>query len=535
MMAHRAKPAALPEPLVPAIGYVRVSMMREEAISPETQQAAIEDSARRRGRRITDWVVDLDKTGRNFRRRIMEAIARVESAGPGDPREIIVWKYSRFGRDRAGIALNLARLEKAGGQLQSATEEVDAKTATGKFTRGMLFEVAAFESDRAAETWHEVYQYRVADGLPPAGRARFGYVRLGRIPHETDPQRTRRDLQDRAGERYAEDPRTGKVLTAMYRAYAGGEGGPAIAARLNESFTANTYGKPWSARTVLDVLDSGFGAGLLRIHDPSCRCGRPGRCRTRVWVRGKHEAVITEDEWQAYLSRRESARTIPPRHRSPVYPVSGLVRCAHCEGAMVAGGAREFGGAYFRCSRHRHYGNCPGHPVVPVSAVIDHVHEWVAGVAADIDTAAASEARMAVRLSARISAERVTRELAAADRELVRLALRRAEDSEGVLPGTAWEGAARELTATRARLEAELLAAKRQEQEAEADPLPLMTGILEAWDTLPAGDLGIVLRKVIRRIEISRVSASRSRNEKGQYGPGPSARIDVIPVWVTGP
>src|ERR1700678_4287215 len=98
------KHAELPADLIPAIGYIRVSMMREEAISPETQQASIEDAAARRGYRIAGWVTDLDATGRNFQRRIMGAIERAEQ---GPARVILVWKYSRFGRNRTGVAVNL--------------------------------------------------------------------------------------------------------------------------------------------------------------------------------------------------------------------------------------------------------------------------------------------------------------------------------------------------------------------------------------------------------------------------------------------
>src|SRR5690606_40458984 len=62
-----------------------------------------------------------------------------------------------------------------GGELVSATEEVDAKTAVGRFTRGMLLEIAAFESDRAGEQWKETHELRRNLGLPATGGKRFGY------------------------------------------------------------------------------------------------------------------------------------------------------------------------------------------------------------------------------------------------------------------------------------------------------------------------------------------------------------------------
>jgi DNA invertase Pin-like site-specific DNA recombinase len=515
---------------VPVIGYVRVSMKREEMISPQTQKAAIRAAARRRGRKVIDWIEDLDKTGRNFKRRIMEAIGRVEA---GDVREIIVWKYSRFGRDRVGVAVNLARLEKAGGQLTSATEDVDARTATGKFTRGMLFEVAAFESDRAGETWHEAYLHRVAAGLPPLGRPRFGYRRLGRVRDEEDPHRTRRDKADPEDERYVPDPDLGPVLAGMYRACTAGDGGKVIAGRLNRQAIPNAYDRPWSGRTVLDVLDSGFGAGYLRLHNPSCPCGNGTRCKERVFARGRHEPVIEEEEWQAYLRRRAPAAAIPPRHRNPAYPVSGLVQCGHCRGAIVTSGARTHGDPRWVCSRQRHYGDCPGAPAVQLSALLDAVRAELAKYAADIDArAAVAKARRSTARTARGEAGRLGRELAETDRKLTNLAMARAAAPPGQLPDSAWEDAAATLSAGRAELSERLAAASRQASAVSADPQPVITGILSRWDTLPAAALNQMLRTVIRHVTVWRTGPP-ARDARGHFLPSP-VRIRVIPVWETG-
>jgi site-specific DNA recombinase len=529
-----SQPPEPPAEPVPAIGYIRVSIKREEMISPETQRAAIQDAARRRGRAIIAWIEDLDKTGRNFNRRIMDAIARAEA---GDVREIMVWKYSRFGRNRTGVAVNLARLEKAGGELISATEDIDARTATGRFTRGMLFEVAAFESDRIGETWREAYEYRASIGLPPLGRPRFGYVRLGRVRDEENPQRTRRetrrDTENPVDERYVPDAELGPVLAAMYRAYISGDGGPAIAARLNREQVPNACGRLWSGRTVLDVLDSGFGAGFLRLHNPSCQCGNGTRCRNRVWIQGKHDAVIPGREWEAYRQRREDAHTVTPRHRTPVYPVSGLARCGHCTGALVSGPKGPRGPAY-RCSRHMHYGDCPGHPTVSLGAILDEVRKVLARLAGDIDAAVAvTEARTAVAAGARESAEKVRRELAANDRAMARLAVARAEDEDGTgLTREAWEQAAADLRRKREALEKRLAAASRTAAAASRDPAPAIRGILQDWDLLPVPDQNKLLRQAIRSITVWR-TGDAARDSLGHFLPQP-VRIEVIPMWIPG-
>lgn len=425
--------------------------------------------------------------------------------------------------------MNLAALEKGGGQLQSATEEVDARTATGRFTRGMLFEVAAFESDRIAETWKEAYAHRVRDRLPPLGRARFGYSRLGRVRDEEDPQRTRRDKSDPDPERYVPDPWLGPVLAGMYRAYARGQGGPVIARGLNERGIPNTYGNPWSGRTVVDVLDSGFGAGYLRLHDPRCDCGAAARCRRKVRVGGRHEAVISDGEWRAYLARREETRTIAPRHLAPVYPVSGLVRCGHCGSAVVvASPARRNGDVTFACSKRRMTGGCPGNPSVSLVALMREVRAFLEDLAAEADAEEVTRER-AVRRT-RGDESRLRRQLADADRSLAALAVRRAETPPEVMPDSAWEEAARKLTARRTLLDRQLSAASREAAAAEADPLPAITGLMENWDDSSGPEMNRMLRDVIRVIRVWRTGQA-GRDERGHFLPAP-AQVKVVPRWM---
>ena len=99
--------------LIPIIGYARVSTWREEMISVAIQISVVEEAAARKGRIVTEWIIDEDATGRNFKRKVMRAIEIVED-GERPERELWSWKFSRFGRNRYGVAMNLARIEEAG-------------------------------------------------------------------------------------------------------------------------------------------------------------------------------------------------------------------------------------------------------------------------------------------------------------------------------------------------------------------------------------------------------------------------------------
>jgi site-specific DNA recombinase len=319
---------------VPAIGYIRVSTWKEEKISPELQRKTIKEWARRRNRVIVRWIEDLDKTGRNFKRKIMEAIVSVER---GEACEIAVWKYSRFGRSRHGVAINLARVERIGGQLESATEEVDATTAAGRFHRGMLFEVAAFESDRACEQWKETHEWRREHGLPAAGGQRAGYTWYRRIGPDGRPQEERYEPND-----------AGPAYGGLFLRYVNGEGYMPLADWLNRNGYKNTRGKSWTHESLRWYMDSGFAAGLLHVHRPDTCQGLEEPCKKwahYIHIPGAHKPLIEDDMQKAQLEARllkvqvgidyantaarpvAASRALPAARR----PVEGSATAAGCQ------------------------------------------------------------------------------------------------------------------------------------------------------------------------------------------------------------
>lgn len=517
--------------LEPWIGYVRVSTWREEKISPELQKAAIEAWAQRTRRRIVKWIVDLDATGRNFRRRIMIAIEGVEG---GEAKGIAVWKFSRFGRDRAGVALNLARLERVGGQLESATEDVDASTATGRFNRDILFAVAAMESDRAGEQWKDAHQWRRAHGLPATGGKRLGYIwHPRRLP---DPDRPGEWLIQQ--ERYEIDPDAAPHVEALYDRKTRGEAFAVLAGWLNGLGYRNSRGELWREDTVRRYMDAGFPAGMLRIHDPECRCDystNGHRCNRWLHIEGAHDPIITPEQWEKYLEHRAHTKATAPRARKATYPLTGLIRCGRCRGYVAATSARRAGqtisGFSYSCQRHRASQGtvCPYGLWIKRETVEGELLRWLTReVAPDVDALPAmpQPRRDIEQHRANLARERARLEAEAkrlAD-ALARLRADRMTNPEEYGPG--------EYEATRDRIRqqqetnAHALAALDTEQTEpdRADYEPLIVGLIEEWDTLPTLDKNAILRQLLRRVVCTRVRLG-----------DPETRIEVHPVWEPDP
>lgn len=489
-------PQSAPRELIPAIGYIRVSMLLEEQISPDIQRNAITDWARRNGRRIVGWVEDLDESGRTFARKIMQAIEAVEA---GEAREIVVWKFSRFGRTRTGNAVNLGRINLAGGELQSATEEVDARTAVGRLTRGMLMELASFESDRTGEQWAEAHENRRARGLPSHGRPRFGYILRGRVRDPLQPYRTIRDPSDGA-ERYEIDPVTGPILAEVYARYTSGDGTKKLAGWLNGEGLRGTRGLPWSHSTILQMMDAGFGAGLLRVHDVNCTCPSPGKCRNKILIPGAHDPVITQAEWQAYRRRRVRVGITPPRARASIYPLSGRIWCGHCGARMTVVGKTGHTAYAYRCGNWIKTMACAPREIRRVLAeekVLAELAAWADYIEAK------APVRPADAVEGKNDKVKLEGEIRAADTALDRLTMQLARD---VIPEDSYKRSRDNLLEERAKAAAQLERLDVPAPMGRHEYLPVIRALVEEWTTLRAGERREMMAELVPEVRVFRES-----------------------------
>ncbi|MFE5912040.1 recombinase family protein [Streptomyces wedmorensis] len=514
------------------LGYIRVSTWREEKISPELQEQALRDWARRTGRRLLEpLIIDLDVSGRHFKRKITGAIERVEA---GEARGVAVWRYSRFGRDRTGNAMWLARLERAGGQLESATEQIDATTAVGRFQRGMILEFGAFESDRAGEQWRDVHRYRRYElGLPAQGRKRSGYIwHPRRVPDASVPGGLRLQI-----ERYEIDEEYGPVIAELYRQYINGTGFSTLAIQLNADGWRTTQDTLWTTETLTRYMDSGFPAGLLTVHDPNCRCGRTnGHCRRHIKIQGKWGELVDWDLWEAYQQRRKEVRGTPPRSRVGLYELTGLVKHSACRGGTSLTSQKNTGepsipGHAYRCSLRAKAGPlaCDG-VYIRRDLVEIEVREWIRREAArGIVEAPPSEQRdEPAERAARERTERTrARARAEADAEKARQAIARLRadynaNPEEYGPGE-YDDALAELRSRRQRAEQALAAIPEQAAEVLPDRalyVPILRDVNREWEVYDTAEKNATLRRLLRRVVLI-------RHGKGSAG----AEVECHPVW----
>ena len=460
-----------------AVIYKRQSSFKEESISLELQERACRDYAVGQGYEVVAVESDPGISGRTWKRPGVLRVMEMVEAKQADV--IVLWKWSRWSRSRLDWAVAADKVETFGGRIESATEQVDVSTSTGRLARGMLTEFAAFESERIGDTWKETHARRLRNGLPHHGLPRFGYS------------------YTKAGG-YAPDEISGPVLRELYQRFIAGASLRELTAYASsEGFEPETG---WRDGTLRRILDRGFGAGY-------------------VWskgehVKGAHEAVISEAEWLQYRGRRD-ARGGRPRAEASDYAYSGLLRC-HCGSRMAGAVIRKNGVPYQRytCLDGQQKGT---HKASTVSDryVEKAVLAWLGEIEAEIDAKASTLeppkitglAQKKVQLSADLG------------KTVLRIDALTVKYLDGEVSTEVYERLKAKFGEDKSATEARL---RLLEANSGVQPAKIVPKLLVSWPQLPARGKREILSRLVSEIRL----------HDWENGPSGGKRaITVHPVW----
>ena len=255
----------------------------------------------------------------------------------------------------------------------------------------------------------------------------------------------------------------------------------------------------WHAATVLQLLDSPVHAGMVAYRGQA----HPGA----------HDGVVDEVTWAAY--RAERARRRDGREARRRYLLSGIAVCG-C-GAPLAGFVivkhtkQRQPWAGYRCSSMGKGGHV-GHGAWSLAAryVEEPLMVWLLGVADDVDNVRV--VAQSTGPDPRVEAQRLAREVAGVDRQLVALTEHLVS---GLVPESVYAGTRDTLMARRAGLVAALAQVEAVAVRSVEDPSTVARGLLAEWDTLPVESRRAVLRGLVARVEVD--IAGRS--------------AVVVPIW----
>jgi site-specific DNA recombinase len=171
--------------------YARYSDHEQDGSSTiESQIRECRTYARAHGLTIVEDAIFVDRARTGTTTEQREGFRAMLATAQRTPKPfdvVLVWKYSRFARNREDSALNKALLRRRGVQVISVSEPVDHHSATGVLTEAMIEAIDAFYSARLAEEVRRGQTQTALDGYSTGARPPYGYRRhevpdaLGRV------------------------------------------------------------------------------------------------------------------------------------------------------------------------------------------------------------------------------------------------------------------------------------------------------------------------------------------------------------------
>ena len=327
--------------------YARVSSEKQDTdLSLSAQLRALREYASRNGHAVVKEYVDEAESGRTAARpafRDMISAARRPSK-PFDM--VLVWKYSRFARNREDSIVFKTLLRKHGVQVVSINEPFE-DTPAGRLFEAMIESLDEFYSANLGEEVTRGMRECASRGFFIVGVAPYGYRKVKR----RDGAKERPTLEP--------EPHKAEIVSRLFKEVLDGKGLKEIAKGLNGEGIAGPTGNGWLKSTVLRVLNNEVHTGTLVWGRSSVRRIPPVR------VENAWPAIVdkgTFDRVRVLLEARAPAN-FHPRRVASRYLLSGLAKCGRCGKGLVGQDAKGGRFSYYVCGTllKRGAGSCQAH------------------------------------------------------------------------------------------------------------------------------------------------------------------------------
>ena len=351
--------------------YARVSSERQDVdLSISGQLKALREYASRNGYMMVKEYIDEAESGRSIDRPGFKQMIVAARQKPLQFEAILVWKLSRFARNREDSIIYKSLLRKQGVQVVSINELVE-DTPSGRLLEGIIEVIDEFYSANLSQDVTRGMRETASRGFYPGGPPPYGYMRV--------------KVQDGSIQRIKlePDPDTAPVVERIFQECLSDKGMIEITRGLNGDGLTTRKKKKWSKTSVSTVLKNEVYTGTLIWGEVSAN--RNG---------GNHLPVIrVENAWPTIVDReifekaqsKLAARAPKINHPRVVhseYILSGLVRCKNCNAALVGHAVKSGKFFYYMCgnARKRGRGLCTT-PLLPKDRIenfmIDRIKRYI--------------------------------------------------------------------------------------------------------------------------------------------------------------
>ena len=325
--------------------YARVSSEKqaEKDFSITAQLKALRKYALERDWEIYREFVDEAESARSANRPAFKEMIALAKQRHKVFDAILVWKLSRFARNREDSIINKSLLRKYGISVISINEQVDESPA-GKLLEGMIEVIDEFYSINLA-------QDTLRGMKENAGR---GYHNGGIIPIGYKAKKFTDGINEKT--RLEPDETFTPLIQRIFQMCADGMGAKEIVKTLNSEGLRTNKGKLWNKNNIYYVLKNEVYTGTLvwnRQHKSQGR-PRPKDPKDIIRIENNHPAVIGREMFEKVqaLLRERSPEITHPRTINSDYLLSGLLYCGKCGAGMLGCAAKSSRFFYYACHNY---------------------------------------------------------------------------------------------------------------------------------------------------------------------------------------
>jgi len=337
--------------------YARVSsdQQAEKNNSIPSQLRSLHEYALKHNMEVVKEYVDEGESALSINRpAFLEMIGETKKKFP--PFQVIlVWKLSRFARNRQDSLLYKSMLKKRRIEVTSISEPID-DTPQGQLMEGMIEVIDEFYSAVLAQETLRGMVENARKGYRNGGFPVYGYRNV-RVFDEKKNPKTKYEINEAEA----------KVVRLIFELYAKGNGLKNIVMELAGRGIKPRSGSYWSKSTVANILgnETYIGWTVFNKRDKKT-VGRQFKPKDEwIIIKNTHRPIISEelfDRVQKLIEERQPKNT-PAQVTASQYLLSGLMRCGKCSAAYgVTGYGRERKYAYYNCINYSKKGKkvCPG-------------------------------------------------------------------------------------------------------------------------------------------------------------------------------
>ena len=268
-------------------------------------------------------------SGGNLNRPGLKKLLRDCEAGKVDV--IVIYKIDRLSRSLCDFA-DLSRFfEKWNVAFVSVTQEINTQTSAGRMMLNILMTFAQFE--------REMISSRIKDKMAATrkkGKWVGGSVPFGYYTHD---------------KRLVVDKNRAPIVQRIFQRYLEIQAPRQIARELNADGIKTVVGKDWGRQSIYNILNNHTYVGDVFYEG-------------QVYP-GEQDAIIDRETWeltQAFLKANAPGGD-KRRPSTSEAALSGIIRCGHCNGAMIGVSSKRWGRVYhyYQCvkDKERDVSVCP--------------------------------------------------------------------------------------------------------------------------------------------------------------------------------